>query len=764
MKAKRETTVIEIEDNDEDDAFLCQVAKAESEALSASNFKRRKMTTVDFNENQENTKTTMMMMIKVKEENNNEGDYMAALKGSRSASWQQRIKAVSSSKFAPSDYKSNNARGGGGGGGGVDGAGSGAVVPEKICPCGLGVCNVFTANTDRNRGRAFYKCPQRQENGGCGYFQWCDESSATNYGGGFGGGGSQVYVSNSMFPELQCPCGAGSCLILTAKKGENIGKQFYKCPAKQFILHAERVMKDKEGLDAKGVYDGKDIDAFSMVWDIVYWTSCVKYLTGMVGGEKGTPRSRAALLHSLSDSHTLFAALQGSCNFFKWCNDNTASAGLPASASKVYLDMNDSSNKSYGARTGSSCFKCGKEGHWAKDCSVSVTLSDSPATFGASSGSSGTCYKCGQPGHWARDCTSSHNKNVPQRLVFAMTVVGLRVITPDLVASTSLLSDPRFAKLHLKRANEDNNVSRQRLLVATDPLYSVDFEAASDGCNDDAVVELPCPNAVSHNDSFAVGLFLGSCDGILCILNEVDDMVLWNPSTRESKKLPEPSSSLHKDFSTGLGYDSSIEDYKTVIVSATADGSDQTVAEVFTLKTNKWRKIPGALSGITLGGRYEGVFWNGALHWLGKRGSGAAHDLDVIVSFDIAEEKFMEAVPLPNHFSTAVLTVSGNCLCIFGKLRPCGGYFEGWLTSDYGVKKSWRRLFSVPVEKLSLDCYSTEMWLTKKGEVLIDNHGCPGRLKLYHPVEDARKFLEVEHDSNPFYDSAIYTESLVSLG
>lgn len=149
MKSKRETTVIEIEDTDDDD-FLSQVAQAESEALSASNIKRRKITTVGFNENQENTNTTTT--IKVKDEYKNEGDYMAALKGSKSTLWQQRIKTVGSSKLPPPDY---NARGGGGGG-------SGAVVPEKVCPCGLGVCNVFTANTERNRGRDFYKCPQRQ--------------------------------------------------------------------------------------------------------------------------------------------------------------------------------------------------------------------------------------------------------------------------------------------------------------------------------------------------------------------------------------------------------------------------------------------------------------------------------------------------------------------------------------------------------------------------------------------------------------------------
>ncbi|KAH8484040.1 hypothetical protein H0E87_028455 [Populus deltoides] len=290
----------------------------------------------------------------------------------------------------------------------------------------------------------------------------------------------------------------------------------------------------------------------------------------------------------------------------------------------------------------------------------------------------------------------------------------------------SLISDPQFAKLHLKRAHEDENINRQRLLIAADPLYSVDFEAASDGDHGNTLVKLSYPNAESHNDSFAVGLFLGSCDGIVCILNEVDSVVLWNPSTRESKKLSGPRSSLHKDFSTGLGYDSSTDDYKMVIASsATASTrSDQIMVEVFTLKTNTWRTVQGSLP---------------------------------------EKEKFMEAVPLPNHFSTAVLSISGNCLCVFGELQPYGSYFEAWLASEYGVKTTWRRLFAVPVDKLCLDCYSSEMWLTKKGEVLLDNHGNPGILTLYHPVEDAKKFLKVENDGDPFYESAIYTESLVSL-
>ncbi|XP_021759539.1 uncharacterized protein LOC110724430 [Chenopodium quinoa] len=36
------------------------------------------------------------------------------------------------------------------------------VGVEKACPCGLGICLVLTANTERNRGQKFFRCPNRQ--------------------------------------------------------------------------------------------------------------------------------------------------------------------------------------------------------------------------------------------------------------------------------------------------------------------------------------------------------------------------------------------------------------------------------------------------------------------------------------------------------------------------------------------------------------------------------------------------------------------------
>ncbi|KAK4339494.1 hypothetical protein RND71_040956 [Anisodus tanguticus] len=308
----------------EDEEFLSQVAAAEAEALSSA-AKRRRISAATNN----NT-------ISVEE-----GAYISVLKGNKSVLFQQKgstnaainnaYKSHSSYHLSSSDATDSCFKCGKSGHWSRDcdvnpPNNDSVSFPEKICACGSGNCLVLTANTEKNRGRKFYKCPIRQENGGCGFFEWCDQPSVTDTLTTRG----PSYSVNSSFPELSCPCGSGTCLVLTAKTGKNIGQQFYKCPSNQ-----------------------------------------------------------------------------GSCGFFKWCNDNTTNASFSNSSnsSQTYPKMDGSTNKIHNPVT-SSCFKCGNAGHWANNCPQSSSQR-SAADGGVKYSNSSTCFKCGKPGHWAKDCSSN---------------------------------------------------------------------------------------------------------------------------------------------------------------------------------------------------------------------------------------------------------------------------------------------------------------------------------------------------------------------
>ncbi|KAI4347755.1 hypothetical protein L6164_008538 [Bauhinia variegata] len=316
----------------EDDDFLSQVAAVEADALSN---KRRKITPASGGSS-----------AAPKEECN--GLYMAALKGNNTlplvprSSAQGRDKVVTvagenGAIFSGGCFKCGNlghwardcveagSAGGGGAGGYVGNFRNDESVAEKPCPCGLGACLVLTANTERNRGRKFYRCPLRQENGGCKFFEWCDSTAGTTINGG-----SHTVESYSWYPHIQCPCGAPDpCQILTARTGKNIGQQFYRCPLNR----------------------------------------------------------------------------ESSCGFFKWCNEVAAGFAESGGSYKSSSNMGDKNKPSSDLKSGSACFRCGKDGHWAKDCSI--TSASYCAAEGKRSASSGSCYKCNKPGHWARDCPSS---------------------------------------------------------------------------------------------------------------------------------------------------------------------------------------------------------------------------------------------------------------------------------------------------------------------------------------------------------------------
>ncbi|XP_068312612.1 uncharacterized protein [Pyrus communis] len=114
-------------------------------------------------------------------------------------------------------------------------------------------------------------------------------------------------------------------------------------------------------------------------------------------------------------------------------------------------------------------------------------------------------------------------------------------------------------------------------------------------------VEDEFPDETSLNDSSLVG----SCNGLICLLNPPLDcctgyyenlgLLLWNPSTRTARKLPDIDWFRYSPLYYGFGYDSTTHDYKVLL------GGQNPKDYVGYLRTQSgfmedcWRRVHGRL-------------------------------------------------------------------------------------------------------------------------------------------------------------------------
>ncbi|MCD9561146.1 hypothetical protein HAX54_020120 [Datura stramonium] len=208
----------------------------------------------------------------------------------------------------------------------------------------------------------------------------------------------------------------------------------------------------------------------------------------------------------------------------------------------------------------------------------------------------------------------------------------------------ALISEPYFKKKHLSHAKNPKMLISQ---YGYDEDHTFTFYSSSlssiQFVTDVQRLDWPLNSKPSH------ARVCCCCDGLFLVgiwgnLEEQDPsiLLLWNPSTRESivlsnSELPPVEFSLY-----GLGYDSTINDYKVVRIDEYIDASE----EILVLKSGSWKKIDESSyrsRGWLLASRYnmDGLaFVHEALHWLG------CDPTDTVVSFNISNEMCGE-IPLP---------------------------------------------------------------------------------------------------------------------
>ncbi|XP_074283787.1 F-box/kelch-repeat protein At3g23880-like [Silene latifolia] len=131
---------------------------------------------------------------------------------------------------------------------------------------------------------------------------------------------------------------------------------------------------------------------------------------------------------------------------------------------------------------------------------------------------------------------------------------------------------------------------------------------------------------------------IGCCNGLVCLSRPFSDyFILWNPATRKLHKYSsyEYLERSH-DVAHGFGYVSSVDDYKYVRILTLGweSGQDSNIAQIFSLRESKWRKIEFDHDFVV---RPYGkpVLLDEKLYWA----SYIKHVGSVIVCFDLGLEK-----------------------------------------------------------------------------------------------------------------------------
>ncbi|TYI67497.1 hypothetical protein E1A91_D08G022000v1 [Gossypium mustelinum] len=198
---------------------------------------------------------------------------------------------------------------------------------------------------------------------------------------------------------------------------------------------------------------------------------------------------------------------------------------------------------------------------------------------------------------------------------------------------------------------------------------------------------------------------LGSCNGLLALIDDDNRIFLWNPSTRKSQVLP----STEIDFSSassffprstyyGFGYDPISDDYKLVRMvqlHGNNKGYLHSEAKVYSLRSNCWRRIKDFCFYLILHRKF-GILANNALHWMVfKTPQSWKQNL---VGFDLGTEEF-RFLELPDLCLDKLfcydIKAMGGYNCLTATFRDSNDVVaEVWIMKEYGVKESWVKLIS----------------------------------------------------------------------
>ncbi|XP_015164240.1 F-box protein CPR30-like [Solanum tuberosum] len=285
-----------------------------------------------------------------------------------------------------------------------------------------------------------------------------------------------------------------------------------------------------------------------------------------------------------------------------------------------------------------------------------------------------------------------------------------------------------------------------------------------------------------------------SCDGLFLIgiwtdrgIEQPAGLVIWNPSTRQSIRLPHSKFSLQIGYDNdddvdrgstyGMAYDSTSDDYKIFRIDISGENDN----EILALKNGSWRIIDGKTSGgrtdsRLLRGREFLAFVDGAFHWIGFLSKVC------VISFNISDEMYGE-ISLPeiissqltlSQFKKAELEVDihvgvSELRGMLGVYYKDDNNYNLWAMKKYGIKDSWMKLFTIVIAGGSyynikpkytfsddrvLLCFDKMIWSTPNST----------RTEyIYRVISSDPMFPQQDYDKGDVVDEEgdVYTETLI---
>ncbi|TYI12896.1 hypothetical protein ES332_A08G020800v1 [Gossypium tomentosum] len=297
----------------------------------------------------------------------------------------------------------------------------------------------------------------------------------------------------------------------------------------------------------------------------------------------------------------------------------------------------------------------------------------------------------------------------------------------------SSIEDPYFIKLHLSHSLKTNTNHSLILRHREYHFFSVNCDS------------LETTHILNHpfGEPKKSIQILGSCNGLLALVNHNDSIFLWNPSTRESQVLtsneiefasPSPwiwfyvsqcsSPSIYIARSTyyGFGYDPISDDYKLVRMVQSCGLDDEyfhSEAKVYSLRSNCWRRIKDVCFYLKFS-REFGFLANNALHWMVFRTPESRNK--ELVGFDLGSEEFrfleLPDCCLDEAFLIDIKAMGGD-ICLTATFRDFSNV-DVWIMKEYGVKESWIKLISCYQPEFIPDSpFAVPLAVSKNGDKVL---------------------------------------------